>query len=126
MSRVLMIAFAAACAGSRGGASGEATFRIFYPDAPVKATVGKRFQVKPVGSCVYANGRDARWSMTGARVAGELPPGLAIEDGAIGGVPSKPGPFTIEVTFSGVVCAGTAREPQVVHVPITITAKRSP
>ena len=118
-----MLAFAAACAGSRGAASGDATFRIFYPDA-FKATVGNRFQIKPVGSCVYANGRNARWSMTGARVEGELPPGLAIEDGAIGGAPSQPGTFTIKVTFSGVVCAGKAHEPQVVDVPITITAKR--
>jgi hypothetical protein len=56
-----------ACATSRGGAAGgeSATFRIFYPDAPVKAKVGRRVHVKPVGSCVYENGRDARWAMTG-------------------------------------------------------------
>jgi len=116
----------AACAGSRGSARDDtATFRVFYPDAPFKATTGKRFAVKPVGQCVYTNGRDARWSMTGARIeSGELAPGLAIEDGAISGIPKQAGTWTVRVKFSGVICAGQATEPQLVDVTIAVAAKR--
>jgi hypothetical protein len=111
-----------ACAGSRGGASGggeSATFRVFYPDAPYRVKVGKRFQLKPVASCKYENGRDARWSMTGARVDGELPAGFTIEDGAISGTASAPGTWTLKIKFSGVICAGQAHDPQLVDVSIT-------
>jgi hypothetical protein len=59
---MLMVMAVAACGGARG--TGEtATFRVFYPDAPVdgfKARLGKKFFVKPVAQCVYSNGRDAR------------------------------------------------------------------
>lgn len=121
---------AASCAtgkagGSAGGENGDeaASFRVFYPDQPAtgfRAKVGKRFIVKPVATCTYANGRDARWSMTGARVDGELPAGFTIEEGTIGGTPQAAGTWKFEVRFSGVICAGKAHDEVV--VPVTITA----
>jgi hypothetical protein len=128
--RTTLLVFVLACAGTRGGSAGDdsATFSVFYPDAPAtgfRATVGKRFYVKPVASCVYGNGRDARWSMTGARIeTGELPPGFTIEDGAIAGVPKQAGTWSVKVKFSGVTCAGQAHDPQLVDVMITAAAKR--
>src|SRR5262245_50425898 len=103
---------AAACVhkgGASGGASGgagdegNATFSIAYPDAPpqgVTAKVGKRFYAKPEGRCLYENGREARWTMGGAKVAsGELPPGLTLEDGQIGGVPKQAGSYQFRIEF---------------------------
>jgi len=114
----------AACAGGRGSGGEQATFRVFYPDAPAtgfRARVGKRFFVKPVAQCVYDNGHDARWSMTGARLeAGKLPPGLTLEDGAIGGVPVDAGEWTVTVTFSGATCAGKAYDAIAVDVTIAV------
>lgn len=125
-----MLALLVGCPGpNRGGGSGAddvATFRVFYPDQPAagfRAQVGKRFQIKPVASCTHASGRDARWTMTGASIdGGGLPPGLAIEDGAIGGVPSAAGTYDLKVRFSGVTCAGEAHDEVVVDVKIAVAA----
>jgi hypothetical protein len=119
---------AAACAtgkaGSGGGTNEGASFRVFYPDQPAdgfRAQVGKRFIVKPVATCTYDNGRDARWSMTGARAEGELPEGFTIEEGTIAGTPKAPGSWTIRVRFTGVTCAGEPHDEVV--VPVMITAR---
>lgn len=94
------------------------SFQVQYPAAP--ARLGKHFQVKPSATCRYDDGRDARWAITGARVdAGELPPGLVIEDGAIGGVPTKPGTYSAKIALTGVSCAGKALPDQVVDVTIS-------
>ena len=67
-----------------GGSAGG--FSIAYPAD--RGKVGKKLHAQAVGQCHYDNGRDARWAITGARVAsGELPPGLGLEDGAITGTP---------------------------------------
>jgi hypothetical protein len=118
----LVLLFLLGCAGAAAG--GDATFKVFYPDAPADGfhgKVGKKLHVKPVAQCVYGNGRDARWSMTGAKIAGgELPDGFTIEDGAISGTPKQAGTFTVTVEFVGVTCAGVTREAQRVDVTITI------
>src|SRR5690242_15264870 len=94
----------AACTHDAGGAS-SGGFRVFYPDTQTK--VGKHFQAKPSADCKYDNGNDARWAASGARLAGgELPPGLVIEDAAIGGVPTKAGAYHAKLTVSGITCAG--------------------
>lgn len=126
MRAILVLWVAAACAAGKGrGATADepATFRVFYPDQPAtgfRAKVGQRFIVKPVATCTYENGRDARWSMTGARVDGELPAGFTIEEGTIAGTPKAPGTWKLAVRFSGVICAGQAHDEVV--VPVTITA----
>jgi hypothetical protein len=125
MIRAAIVIALAACSGA--GTSGEtATFRVFYPDmanAGFHASVGKHFAVKPVGQCLYTSGRDARWSMTGARVdSGKLPPGLAIEEGAVSGTPIEAGSWTFQVKFSGVTCAGKPHDAQLVDVTITVAA----
>ncbi|HEU0032730.1 MAG TPA: hypothetical protein VFQ53_18995 [Kofleriaceae bacterium] len=112
----------AACASGRGGGSGGASFRVFYPDAQsgeLRAKVGKRFYAKPVAQCTYDNGREGHWAMTGAKLdSGELPPGFTIEDGAIAGTADKPGSWTVRVKFSGVTCAGEPRDPQLVDLTL--------
>ena len=108
--------------GGDAGGGGPAGFSIAYPDA-VHATahVGKRFYAKPVGQCNYDDGREAHWSMTGAHVAsGELPPGLTLEDGVIGGVPSKAGDYQAHIELSGVMCAGKSYDAQSVDIGITV------
>ena len=113
--------------GSGGGGGGEegATFKVFYPDQPIDgfhAKVGKRFIVKPVAACTYENGRDARWSMTGAKLdSGDLPEGFVMEEGTISGTAKAPGTWNLKVRFAGVVCAG--KQEEAVIVPITIIAK---
>src|SRR5687768_558207 len=128
--RALAIVVVAACAtgkpaGGGGGEDGVATFRVFYPDQPAdgfKAKVGKRFIVKPVATCTYENGRDARWSMTGARLeSGELPADFRIEEGTISGTPKTAGSWSVKVKFSGVTCAGKPHDEIV--VPVIITAR---
>jgi len=123
-----VVLFVAACAGAKSGSSGgaeggAATFKVFYPDQPAdgfKIKVGKRFAIKPVATCTYETGRDARWSMTGARLdGGELPEGVTIEDGVIAGVPKAAGTWTLKVKFSGVTCAGKQEEAVVVDVIVT-------
>lgn len=109
-----------------GGAGGdEGGFRVFYPDAETKglrAKKGARIQASPAAACMYPDGREARWASSGARVEeGALAPGLVIEDGAIGGIPTEPGAFTATIKFSGVTCAGKPQPDQ--HVKITITVR---
>lgn len=117
---------AAACARGSGAGGGEAAggFQISYPDATAtsrNAKVGERFYAKPNARCVYENGRDARWTTSGARVAsGELPPGLVLEDGVIGGVPERPGTYKATIDFGTVTCAGTAYSGRSVDVLITV------
>lgn len=83
--------------------------------------VGKRFYAKPAAQCFYDNGREANWRMTGASVtAGELPPGLTIEDGVIGGVPKQAGSFKATIELSEVTCAGKPYPGQAVDVQITV------
>jgi hypothetical protein len=126
MGRIWGLILCAACArGSHlHGGGGDATFSITYPDAPpngASAKTGKRFYAKPEGRCLYDNGREARWTIGGARVtSGELPPGLTLEDGVIGGVPTKPGTYNFHVEFSSVSCAGKSYEGQAVDVAITV------
>lgn len=128
--RLCIVFLVASCATGRPRGSdgdGIATFRVFYPDQPAdgfRAPVGKRFIVKPVATCTYENGRDARWSMTGARLAsGELPEGFLIEEGTISGTPKAAGTWRIEVKFSGVTCAGKPHDEVIVPVTITAVAK---
>jgi len=118
----------AACArgtGAGGTAGGDtSTFSISYPDAPPEGTsarIGKRFYAKPEGRCLYENGREARWTIGGARVtSGELPPGLTLEDGVIGGVPKQAGTYRFHIEFSSVMCANTPYDGQAVDVQITV------
>src|SRR5262245_55603025 len=124
-----VIAAVAACAGGRGATGEPGGFRVFYPDAAATgfhAKVGKRFYIKPVADCRYDNGHDARWSITGARVeAGKLPPGLAIEDGAIGGVPINAGEWGLTIKFSGPTCAGKTYDAITVDVRIVVAGPRA-
>lgn len=119
--------FCVACAhgaGAGGGGGGEASFAITYPDAPPTGAVakhGKRFYAKPEGRCLYENGREAHWTIGGARVtSGELPPGLTIEDGQIGGVPTQTGTYKFHIEFSNVMCAGKPYTGQSVDGQITV------
>lgn len=127
MRLALVVLALGGCAGTRGGtgATDAATFRVFYPDQPAdgfKANVGKRFIVAPVATCTYANGRDARWSMTGSRVDdGALPPDFKLEEGAIAGTPRAPGTWSFKIKFAGVTCAGATHDDVV--VPVIITAR---
>lgn len=121
MRAFALLLLATACPPAGSGT--EASFRIFYPDASagVTAHVGKRFFAKPAGQCTYPDGRDARWSTTGARVAsGELPAGLTLEDGAIGGTPKSAGTATLQIRFAGVTCAGKPYPDQTVDITITV------
>lgn len=131
MRAALLIALCCAC-GARGG--GDATFRVFYPDPQFrdgsrgvpgdgfKAKVGKKFFLEAVGQCTYTNGREGKWSMTGARLAsGKLPPGLSLEEGKISGRPIEAGTWAVAIEFDGVVCAGAKRPAQTIEV--TIVAK---
>jgi hypothetical protein len=132
VGRIWVLAVCAACArgtgagGTGGGEGGEgpASFSISYPDAPptgVATKHGKRFYAKPEGRCTYDNGREARWTMGGARVSsGDLPPGLTLEDGVIGGVPTQAGTYRFHIEFSTVMCAGKPIEGQAVDVQITV------
>lgn len=116
----------AACSGPKGpGGGGDGGFRVFYPDAGtkgVRAKKGARLQASPAATCTYPDGREARWASSGARVEeGALAPGLVIEDGAIGGIPTETGSFAATIKFSGVTCAGKPQPDQ--HVKIAITVR---
>jgi hypothetical protein len=108
--------------GSGAGGGGPAGFAITYPDAAhATAHAGKRFYAKPQGRCNYDDGREARWTMTGTHVAsGELPPGLTLEDGVIGGVPTKAGSYQARLELLGVMCAGKSYDGQAVDIEITV------
>jgi len=125
VGRTWVLVLCVACArGTGAGGGGDASFSITYPDAPPTGAVaktGKRFYAKPVGRCLYENGREAHWTIGGARVtSGELPPGLTIEDGQIGGVPNEAGTYKFHIEFSNVMCAGTPYEGQAVDGQITV------
>jgi hypothetical protein len=97
-------------------------FSVSYPDAR-GATVkqGARFNAKPEAKCFYDNGREARWTIDGAHVtSGELPPGLTLEDGVIGGVAKQAGRYHARIELSDVTCAGKPVEGQAVDVDITV------
>jgi hypothetical protein len=107
----------AACA--HGGAAGSAGFSIAYPATTGK--VGAKFYAQPAAQCHYDNGRDARWAITGAHVvSGELPPGVAIEDGALTGTPKTAGSYHARIAFDGATCEGKAVPDAVADVAITI------
>ena len=108
----------AACTHA-GGAGGSAGFSIAYPVTAGK--VGTKLYAQPAAQCRYDNGRDGRWATTGAHVvSGELPPGVAIEDGVLTGKPTKAGSYTARIAFSGVTCAGKSVEDPTVDVAITV------
>jgi hypothetical protein len=108
-----------ACAGASSGSAG---FSIAYPEASDAHTkVGKHFYAKPSAHCVHDNGLDARWATTGAHVvSGELPPGIAIEDGALTGTPTKAGQFSARIELAEVTCAGKPYPNQTVDVKISV------
>jgi hypothetical protein len=119
----LLLLALAACPGPKSPA-GDAPFHVFYPDAGAKGLsgkVGKRMQAKPAAACTYSDGREARWANTGASVEeGALAPGLVLEDGAIGGVPTEAGTFSLTIRFAGVTCAGKPMGDQHVIVSLAI------
>ncbi len=102
------------------GGSPDTRFTFGYPDAgPGK--VGKKYYAKLAGDCRYDNGREARWTITGAHVAsGALPPGLSLEDGSITGTPKQAGTYAAEIALSGMTCAGKATKDRTVSVSIEI------
>ncbi|MGE5182661.1 MAG: putative Ig domain-containing protein [Acidobacteriota bacterium] len=103
-----------------GGAGGSGGFRVSYAEQPAK--VGRHYQVKPSADCTHDDGSEARWATTGATVtSGELPPGVAIEDGALNGTPTKPGTYRAQITVTGVTCASKPMPDQ--HVDVTITVR---
>ena len=112
----------AACTPHAGG---TAAFAVSYPDAAAaRVKVGARFYAKPSARCTHDDGSDARWAITGAHVvSGELPPGIAIEDGALTGTPSKAGDYTAQLAVTGVTCAGKPAADQTVDVHITAAAR---
>lgn len=93
-----------------------------YPDAAgATAKLGKRFYAKPIAHCRYQNGHDARWTMGGAKVvSGELPPGLTLEDGVVGGVPNKAGEYQARIELSNVECAGKPYTGQGADIHISV------
>lgn len=118
---VVVLGVGCAHRGAAGRGEGEAAFSISYPDAATPLKVGKHINVKPEGRCNYENGHEARWTMSGAKVAsGELPPGMDLEAGVIGGVPTQAGTFTARIELTGVTCAGKAYDGQAVDVSITV------
>lgn len=120
----LLLALLGACPGPKSP-GGDAAFRVFYPDAGAKGLAGKvgaRMQAKPAATCTYPDGREARWVNTGASVEqGALPPGLVLEDGAIGGIPTEAGAFSLTIKFAGVTCAGKPMGDQ--HVSLALTVR---
>lgn len=119
---VLALVCAACARGSSAGGGGTAAFAISYPDASgMKVKRGQRFHAKPAAQCFYDNGREASWRMTGARVTdGELPPGLLLEEGVIGGVATHAGTYQATIEFLDVTCAGKPAAGQVVDVQIIV------
>jgi len=126
---IAVLVLLAACPPPRSG--GMTTgFRVFYPDAEnsprgLVIKVGDRMQAKPAAQeCKGPDGGEGRWANTGASVTtGELPPGLVIEDGAIAGVPTKPGTYKVTIRFSGVTCATQPTDDKLVHVTIVVEPK---
>jgi len=120
LGTLVVLGLGCAHRGAAGSGEGEAAFSINY-HASAGATLGQHFNAKPEGHCNYANGREARWTMSGAKVvSGALPPGLDLEAGVIGGVPTEAGTFTAHIEFFGVTCAGKPYDGQAVDVSITV------
>jgi hypothetical protein len=121
VKRLLLIL--CACAGARGGGGGTADtrFGVSYPDQPYTTKAGKRFYAQPRARCTRDDGSDARWAMTGARVArGALPAGVSLEDGALSGTPTTPGTYSATITVVGNTCAGKTQPDQQLDVTITV------
>jgi hypothetical protein len=117
--RYLWLTALVACAHGGAASPESGGFRVFYPEHTAK--VGGRFEVAPTATCKYDDGRDAHWATTGAHLeSGELPPGIAIEDGALNGTPTKRGTFTARIAFAGVTCAGKQVSDQHVDVSVTV------
>jgi hypothetical protein len=122
---VLFVVAVAAC-GHAGSSAGSGGFRVFYPDVGARGLVlraHQRIQAKPTATCTHADGREAHWAITGGHVvAGTLPPGLVLEDGAIAGEPKESGQWKVTVELRGVTCAGKTLPDQTLEVPIVVTA----
>jgi hypothetical protein len=121
MRRLWAVVFAG-CVHHGAPQTGSAGFSVSYPDAH-GATVkqGARFYAKPEAKCFYDNGREARWTIGGAHVAsGELPPGLTLEDGVIGGVAKQAGTYHARIELADVTCEGKPVEARAVDVDITV------
>lgn len=125
LALVLLLAGCPKPHGPGGGGDDGGGFRVLYPDAGSKGLVakkGKRMQAKPAAACTYPDGREAHWGNTGASVEqGALAPGLVLEDGAIGGVPTETGSFAFTIHFAGVTCAGKPQADE--HVAISLTVR---
>lgn len=121
MRRLWVVVFAG-CVHHAAPTTGTAGFSVAYPDAHgAKVKQGARFYAKPEAKCTYDDGREARWTIAGAHVAsGELPPGLTLEDGVIGGVAKQAGRYHAKIELSDVTCAGKPVEGHAVDVDITV------
>jgi hypothetical protein len=122
----MLCAVSAGCprGSAGGGQAATAGFSIRYPDAEAlskNVKLGARFSAPPQALCTYDNGREARWTMSSAKIIkGDLPPGLTLEDGVIGGVPTKAGTFSATIELFNVVCAGKPYPGRTVDVLITV------
>ena len=119
MGKHWLVPIALAACAHAGPGSGSAGFRVFYPEQTARA--GQHVELKPAADCNYDSGREARWTTTGAHVStGALPPGVAIVDGALSGVPKQAGTFTATIVFEGVTCAGKPQPDQQVDVHVVV------
>jgi hypothetical protein len=116
-----------ACTPRGGDAGDPGSFRVFFPDAragdhaDIVVKHGAHVQLKPSAQCHYDDGKDARWTITGARIAdGKLPPGLTLEDGAIVGAAKEAGNWQASIAFSGITCAGKAQPDVTLAVSIAV------
>lgn len=122
MRRLWVVVFAG-CVHHGTPASGESGgFSVSYPDAHgAHVKQGARFYAKPEAKCFYDNGREARWTIGGAHIAsGELPPGMTLEDGVIGGVAKQAGTYHARIELADVTCEGKPVAAQTVDVDITV------
>jgi hypothetical protein len=101
------------------------SFRVYYPDAetPRGLVIAKDapVQAKPAADCKAADGTDAPWVTTGARITtGALPAGLAIEDGTLTGAAITPGTYQVTIRFMGVTCGSEPTTDKLVHLTIVV------
>ena len=93
---------------------------VSYPDAGV-AKVGHAFHADPAARCEYGDGRPSEWATRGATVsAGELPPGIKLDDGVLTGTPTKAGAYRFTIEFHGVACGGRPFPDQRADVTLTV------